>query len=124
MERIDDLKGFDVTTVSERFDPRARCASRFREYYHSQVSGRNTPAYWHHSLPEFETVPVVLGSPRPPSPEEVRGSYLRAIDKAVAKLTAIVKSLKQRLEKMEKEATSENTRSRTPAGPPKRHGGC
>jgi hypothetical protein len=118
MERIDDLKGFDVSTVSERFDPRARALRDSANNTIAEVFGRNTPAYWHHSLPEFDTVPVVLGSPRPPSPEEVRGSYLRAIDKAVAKLTAIVKSLKQRLEKLEKGATSENDSAAAP--PPDR----
>jgi hypothetical protein len=118
MERIDDLKGFDVSTVSERFDPRARALRDSANNTIADVFGRNTPAYWHHSLPEFDTVPVVLGSPRPPSPEEVRGSYLRAIDKAVTKLTAIVKSLKQRLEKLEAGAISENDFAAAP--PPDR----
>ena len=118
MERIDDLKGFDLSTVSERFDPRARALRDSANNTIAEVFGRNTPAYWHHSLPEFDTVPVVLGSPRPPSPEEVRGSYLRAIDKAVRKLTAIVGSLKQRLEKLERGATSENDSAA--AAPPDR----
>ena len=124
-ERIDDLKGFDVSTVTERFDPRARALRDSANNTIADVFGRNTPAYWHHSLPEFDTIPVVLGSPRPPSPDEVRGSYLRAIDKAVAKLTAIVGSLKQRDRETRKGGNlRKRPPSRIPAGPPKRHGGC
>ncbi len=110
-ERIDDLKGFDVTTVTDRFDPRGRELRDSVNNTIADVFGRNTPAYWHHTLPSFDTIPVVLGSPRPPSPEEVRSCYVRTIDKAVTKLTAIVESLKQRLEKLEPGAVSENDRA-------------
>jgi len=107
-ERIDDLKAFDVSSVKERFDPRARELRDSVNNTIADVFGRNTPAYWHRSLPEFDALPVVLGSPRPPSPEEVRGSYLRAIDKAVTKLTAILESLKQGLERLEPGTKSKN----------------
>jgi hypothetical protein len=100
MERIDDLRSFDVTTVTERFDPRAR---ELRDSVNSTIAdifGRNTGAYWHHSLPSFDAVRAVRGSPKP-SPAEVRGSYLEGIDKAVMKLTAIMESLRHRLEQSE-----------------------
>ena len=100
MERIDDLRSFDVTTVTDRFDPRALELRDSANNTIADVFGRNTPAYWRHSLPSFDAARVVVGSPKP-SPAEVRGTYLKAINKAVTSLTAIMESLKHRLEQSE-----------------------
>ena len=80
----------------------------------ADVFGRNTRAYWHHSLPSFDSIPVVLGSPKPSS-AEVRDFYRHGIDKAVKKLAAIVESLEERLEHRE---SRDSSRSASPG--PKR----
>jgi len=100
MARIDDLKGFDVTGVTERFDLKARELREAVNNTIAEVFGRNTRAYWHHSLPSFDAIPVVLGSPKP-SPTEVRDFYQHGIEKAAKKLFAIVETLKERLDQME-----------------------
>ena len=110
MERIDDLKDFDVTGVTERFDLKARKLRDAVNNTIADVFGRNTRAYWHHSLPSFDAIPVVLGSPKP-SPVEVRDFYQHGIDKAVKKLNAIVESLKERLEQWE---SRDSSRSASP----------
>jgi hypothetical protein len=97
MERINDLRSFDVTTITERFDPRGQELRDSVNNAIADVFGRNTPAYWHHSLPSFDPVRVLSGGAKP-SPAEVRGSYQEGIDKAVTNLTAITESLKLRLE--------------------------
>ena len=97
MERINDLKNFDVATITERFDPRARELRDSVNRTIADVFGRNTRAYWHHSLPSFDASPIALGSPKPSS-ADVRDSYLRGIDKAVVKLTAIMESLGEKLD--------------------------
>src|SRR5208283_1350314 len=107
VERINDLRSFDVTVIKERYDPRARELCDSVNNTIADVFGRNTRAYWNHSVPSFDAIPVVLGSPKRSS-AELRGFYKAGIDKAVTKLTAIAESLKSKLEKLERQAISEN----------------
>jgi hypothetical protein len=100
MERINDLASFDVTTITQRYDPRVR---ELRDSVNSTIAdvfGRNTRDYWDHSLASFESAHVVLGSPNRSSSELMR-NYKDGIDKAVRKLTAIVESLRSRLNQSE-----------------------
>ena len=97
MERINDLTSFDVTTITQRYDPKARELRDSVNNTIADVFGRNTRDYWDHSLASFEAAHVVLGSPNR-SPTELRGFYKVGIDKAVTKLTAIVESLKSKVE--------------------------
>ena len=107
MERINDLRSFDVTTITQRFDPRVRELRDSVNNTIADIFGRNTSAYWQHSLSSFDTVAVVLGSPKL-SPAVLRDAYLQGIDNAITKLTAIAESLKYRLGKLEPETISEN----------------
>ncbi|OPY68873.1 MAG: hypothetical protein A4E62_01954 [Syntrophorhabdus sp. PtaU1.Bin002] len=93
--RIEDLKSFDITTVKERFDPRAKALGDAVSNTLATIFGRNTPAYWQHAIPSLDAVLVVVGGPKP-SPDEVQDAYRRGINDAVAKLTATLEGLDEK----------------------------
>ncbi|OPY67510.1 MAG: hypothetical protein A4E63_02240 [Syntrophorhabdus sp. PtaU1.Bin050] len=93
--RIDDLKSFDITTVKERFDPRAKALGDAVSNTLATIFGRNTPAYWQHAIPSLDAVLVVVGGPKP-SPDEVQDAYRRGINDAVAKLTVTLEGLDEK----------------------------
>jgi hypothetical protein len=100
MERINDLRSFDVATITNRFDPRIRELRDSANNIIADIFGRNTQAYWHHSLPSFDEAPVVLGGSKP-SPVELRRSCRQVINKAVTDLTALAESLQHRVNQSE-----------------------
>ena len=100
MERIDNLKSFDVTTITQRYDPKAQALSDSVNKTIADIFGRNTQAYWHHSLPSFEAAHIVLGNPKR-SASELRGIYKDGIARAITQLTEIAESLKNKLDKPE-----------------------
>ena len=105
MERINDLRSFDLTTVAQRYDPKARELCNSVNNTIADVFGRNTPAYWHHSLSSFEAAYAIVGSPNR-SPDDLRRSYEEGINKAVTKLTAIAESLKSKLQQSESRSST------------------
>ena len=107
MERIDDLKSFDVTTITQRYDPKVRELRDAVNNTIADVFGRNTRDYWDYSLASFEAAHVVLGSPNRSSAELTR-FYKAGIDKAITKLTTIAESLNSKIAKLGQEASSEN----------------
>jgi steroid delta-isomerase-like uncharacterized protein len=96
MSRIDDLRSFDVTTITKRYDPRIQKLVKSVNVTIADIFGHNTRDYWDHSLTSFEAAHAALGT-LASSAMELRNSYGTAIDKAVKKLTAIAESLTSRL---------------------------
>jgi hypothetical protein len=103
-ERIDDLKYFDVNTISQRYDPSIRQLHDSVNNTIAEIFGRNTRDYWDHSLASFES--THMGSKS--SPVELRNSYKSGIDKAIKKLAALVTSLQTKLAKLHQEVMSNN----------------
>jgi outer membrane biosynthesis protein TonB len=96
-ERIEEFKSFDVATVKERFDPGVESLRTSANNTLAEIFGRNTQAYWHHSLPSFEASQASGGSAKR-SANVLKAAYKTGINKAVAKLEGIVESLKAKLE--------------------------
>ena len=109
MERIDDLRSFDVAPITQRYDPRVQELCDSVNETIADIFGRDTRAYWQHSLPSFEASHAVLGiSGR--SAGAVRGSYKEGINKAVKKLTALAESLKLKLDHLELQNSRQKNR--------------
>ena len=93
--RIDDLRFFDIEKIEGRFDPGAKALGDAINNTLATIYGRDTSAYWRHTITSLEKTLVVVGGPKP-SPEEVRRAYRRGIDDAIAKLTATLETLNEK----------------------------
>jgi len=96
-DRIDDLASFDVKTIKERFDPRAKALSDTVNSTLADIFGQNTPAYWQHAIPSLDTLPGVVGGPKL-SPHEIREVYQKGINDATAKLRSILETMGKKQE--------------------------
>jgi hypothetical protein len=93
-DRIEELRCFDASTISQRFDPRTKTLSEKVNGTVAAIFGRNTPAYWQHAMPSLDTLPVVVGGPRL-STQEIRSAYRKAIEKAIDKLAITLEILRK-----------------------------
>ena len=96
-DRIDELASFDVKTIKERFDPRAKALSNTVNSTLADIFGQNTPAYWQHAIPSLDTLPGVVGGPKL-SPHEIREVYRKGIKDATTKLRSILETMEKKQE--------------------------
>jgi predicted nucleotide-binding protein len=97
---IEDLRGFDVKTVQERYDKRIKVLSDEINGTIAAIYGQNTPKYWQNAIASLDNLPTVIGGARYPI-DKVREVYQMGIDEAATKLDALVEKLDSNVQALE-----------------------
>lgn len=94
--RIEELRSFDVGTITERFDPKAQALTDKINSTIADIFGRDTPEYHDYSIWSLDTLPLIVGGPEYPLPE-VQEAYQKGINDAVTKLTSLRETLEEKI---------------------------
>ncbi|OPY79130.1 MAG: hypothetical protein A4E65_01982 [Syntrophorhabdus sp. PtaU1.Bin153] len=126
---IDELKSFDVMTIKQRPDPRAKALTDRINNTLADIFGRDTDEYDNHSIWSLDTLPVTIGGAWHPL-SQVREGYRKGITDAVAKLSPVLEKLEKSLpsfqkpenrlpgsEKEEKQKATPQRQSQPPSSP-------
>jgi predicted nucleotide-binding protein len=103
--RIDDLNGFDVSAIEERFDSKGTALTNKINSTLADIFGRDTSEYKDHSVWSLDTLPLVMGG-RDYHVSEIRAAYQKGINDAITKLTSVREMLEEKLEDFAEEGAS------------------
>lgn len=103
--RIDDLKSFDVSTISERFDAKIKALTDKIKSTIADIFGRDTAEYRAYSIWSLETLPLSTLGREHPLPV-VQEAYQKGITDAITKLKGLRETLEEKLQDLEPQPVS------------------
>lgn len=103
--RIGDLKSFDVSTISERFDAKIKALTDKISSTLADIFGRDTAEYHAYSIWSLDTLPLSMLGGEHPLPVVQQG-YQKGISDAITKLEALRETLAEKLQDLEPQPAS------------------
>lgn len=100
--RINDLEGFDVKTITERFDATTQALKDKINSTIADIFGHGTVEYNKYSIWSLDTLPLIIGAPEEPLPV-VQEAYQKGISDVVTKLKSLKETLEEKLLDIEEE---------------------
>ena len=94
--RIDDLRQFDVNTVTERFDAKTQALKDKVNSTLADIFGHGTVEYRKYDIPKLEDLPMIIS--RKYHLQEVIRATKKGINNAVIKLKSLKETLQEKLE--------------------------
>ena len=111
--RIDDLRQFDVNTVTERFDAKTQALKDKANSTLADIFGHGTVEYRKYDIPKLEDLPMIIS--RKYHLQEVIRATKKGINNAVIKLKSLKETLQEKLEdEHEDESSSQTVSTATP----------
>lgn len=96
--RIEELKGFDVSPIRERWDARASALETKVNATLAEIFGEGTAEFNRYSIGPFDSLPISMGGGNRYSPTEIQESYREGIQDAVINLESLRDLLRERLD--------------------------
>lgn len=111
--RIDELRSFDVKTITERFDAKIQAITDRINNTLADIFGHGTVEYSNYSVWSLDTLPVIVDG-YDHSLTEVQEAYKKGIDGSITKLSSLHETLKEKLEYLELNSGKEISRYSLP----------
>ena len=105
--RIDDLKKFDVNTITERFDAKTQALKDKVNSTLADIFGHDTVEYKKYDIWLLDSLPFIAGKKYPL--QEVKIAVQKGIDNNVIKLESLKETLQEKLEDEHEEMSALNT---------------
>ena len=105
--RIDDLKKFDVNTITERFDAKTQALKDKVSGTLADIFGHDTVEYRKYDIRTLEDLPMIIS--RKYHLQEVIPATQKGINDAVIKLESLKETLQEKLEDEHKDESSSQT---------------
>lgn len=103
--RIDELKAFDIDTISEHFDPKVVAMEKKINSTIADIFDRDSPEYRDYEIISLNRLPLRMAGPDH-SIQSIRGAYEKGISNAVTKLTSLRETLEEKLEDLDSSQAS------------------
>ncbi len=97
--RINDLEGFDVKAISERYDAKTQALNDKINHTLADIFGNDTVEYRKYLIRDLDTLPRLIG--RDPPLFEVQEGYVKGINNAIIKLKSLQETLREKLQDAE-----------------------
>lgn len=94
--RINDLEGFDVTTMTECYDAKTQALMDKINSTIADIFGHGTVEYYKYLIRSFDDLPMVMGAPRSPL-HVVQEANKKGIGDAVIKLKSLKETIEEKL---------------------------
>ncbi len=96
--RVEELKGFDVSPIRERWDARASALETKINATLAEIFGEGTAEFNRYCIGSFDSLRILLGGGNRFSPTEIQESYREGIQKAVINLESLRDLLRERVD--------------------------
>ena len=96
--RVEELKGFDVSPIRERWDARASALETKIDATLAEILGEGTAEFNRYRIGSFDSLPISMGGGNRYSPTEIQESYREGIQEAVINLESLRDLLRERVE--------------------------
>ena len=96
--RVEELKGFDVSPIRDRWDARANALETKINATLAEIFGDGTAEFNRYSIGSFDSLPVSMGGGNQYSLNQIQESYREGIQEAVINLESLRDLLRERVD--------------------------